>query len=153
MKRFLITATIVLLSTTVLAVQPGERLADPVKEARAREVSQALRCVVCQNETIDDSEAELAKDMRILVRERISAGDSNEQVISYMVQRYGDFVLLKPRMTADTMALWFGPFVLLIVGAFVVARRLRRPATQVAEAVILSDAEAREVQALKERAP
>ncbi|MSO97395.1 MAG: cytochrome c-type biogenesis protein CcmH [Rhodospirillaceae bacterium] len=152
MNRLIIATAAILLSTAALAVLPGERLTDPTMEARAREVSQALRCVVCQNETIDDSDAELAKDMRVLVRERISAGDSNEQVVSYMVQRYGDFVLLKPRMTANTMALWFGPFALLIVGAFVVARRLRRPATQVAEAVTLSDAEAREVQAMKDRA-
>ncbi|MDX2221610.1 MAG: cytochrome c-type biogenesis protein [Rhodospirillaceae bacterium] len=111
------------------AVEPNERLADPAAEARAREVSQALRCVVCQNETIDESNAELAKDMRLLVRERINAGDSNDQVIAYMVDRYGDFVLLKPRFTAETLALWIGPAVLLVLGGLAVARRLRRAPT------------------------
>jgi cytochrome c-type biogenesis protein CcmH len=111
-----------------LAVEPNERLADPAAEARAREVSKALRCVVCQNETIDESNAELAKDMRLLVRERIKAGDTNDQVIAYMVDRYGDFVLLKPRFTAETLALWIGPAVLLVLGGIAVARRLRRTA-------------------------
>jgi cytochrome c-type biogenesis protein CcmH len=100
-------------------------LKDPVLEARAREVSKHLRCVVCQNETIDESNAEIARDMRVLLRTRILAGDTNEGVIAFMVSRYGDYVLLKPRFTTRTYLLWFGPFLVLGLGAFVVYRRLR----------------------------
>ncbi|MBL8630503.1 MAG: cytochrome c-type biogenesis protein CcmH [Rhodospirillaceae bacterium] len=132
-----------LISISAFAVEPDERLNDPAAEARAREVSKALRCVVCQNETIDDSNAELARDMRLLVRERIKAGDTNDQVLAYMVQRYGDFVLLKPRMTGETLVLWFGPFLVLIVGGFIVMRRLRKPAPAAApEALSMEDAKA-----------
>lgn len=107
------------------AVEPHEMLKDPALEARAREVSKALRCVVCQNETIDESHAEIAGHMRLLVRSRILAGDSNEEVIAFLVSRYGDYVLLKPRFTPTTFVLWFGPFVVLALGAVVVYRRLR----------------------------
>lgn len=138
----MIKALLIAAFATALAVEPSERLADPALEARAREVSHALRCVVCQNETIDDSNAELAKDMRLLVRERIKAGDSNQAVIDYMVQRYGDFVLLKPRFQASTLILWFAPLLLLAGGAFAVSRRLRRT-TPVADA--LSDDEKKEL--------
>jgi len=123
-----ITLLILLLALPALAVEPGEMLKDPALEERARVVSQALRCVVCQNETIDESNAELAKDMRILVRQRITAGDSNEQVVAYMVDRYGDYVLLKPRFMAATWVLWLGPFVLLLLGTIAVMRRLRSTA-------------------------
>jgi len=149
MKRLVL--ILALLSAPAFAVEPDERLADPGLENRAREVSKALRCVVCQNETIDDSSAELAKDMRILVRERIANGDSNEQVLAYMVQRYGDFVLLKPRMTADTVALWFGPFVVLVIGGIMAARRLRKPVAATTPAA-LSDDEARELISLNKDA-
>ncbi len=88
------------------AVQPDEIMADPAKEARARELSRDLRCMVCQNQSIDDSEAPLARDLRLLVRERIAAGDSNSQVIDFLVARYGEFVLLKPRFERQTMLLW-----------------------------------------------
>lgn len=144
MKRLGFLLSVLLLAASAQAVQPSERLNDPAQEARAREVSKALRCVVCQNETIDDSNAELAKDMRLLVRERITAGDSNEEVLAYMVQRYGDFVLLKPRMTPQTLALWFGPFLVLIIGGVVVFRRLRTPAPTSAPAA-LSAAETQEL--------
>ena len=107
------------------AVEPDEMLKDPALEARAREVSKALRCVQCQNETIDESNAEIARDMRILVRERIKAGDSNEQIIAYMTSRYGDYVRLLPRFTAKTLLLWFGPLAVLLLGAFAVIRRLK----------------------------
>jgi cytochrome c-type biogenesis protein CcmH len=107
------------------AVEPREMLKDPALEARAREVSQQLRCVVCQNETIDESDAEIARDMRLLLRARILAGDSNEDVIAFLVSRYGDYVLLKPRFMASTYLLWFGPFIVLAIGAVVVYRRLR----------------------------
>ncbi len=95
------------------AVQPDEIMADPAKEARARELSRELRCMVCQNQSIDDSEAPLARDLRILVRERIAAGDSDSQVIDFLVARYGEFVLLKPRFERQTLLLWLlTPFVL-----------------------------------------
>jgi len=156
MKFIVPFVTALLMASSVFAVLPDERLPDPALELRAREVSKALRCVVCQNETIDDSNAELAKDMRILVRERITAGDSNEQVLAYMVQRYGDFVLLKPRMTPETFLLWFGPFLVLIIGGVVVLRRLRKPAAVVATPATLSADEAREIQTVinnKDSAP
>jgi cytochrome c-type biogenesis protein CcmH len=114
-----------LLASAAQAVEPQEMLKDPVLEARAREVSKHLRCVVCQNETIDESNADIARDMRLLLRARILAGDSNEEVVAFLVSRYGDYVLLMPRFTARTYLLWFGPFIVLALGAFVVYRRLR----------------------------
>jgi cytochrome c-type biogenesis protein CcmH len=108
------------------AVEPSEMMTDPALEARAREVSKALRCVVCQNETIDESNAELARDMRILVRRRIAAGDSNTEVLHYMVERYGDFVLLKPRFMSTTLLLWLGPILILLLGGIAMARLMRR---------------------------
>lgn len=94
---------------TVIAVQPDEVLDDPALEARARDISTELRCVVCQNQSIDDSDAELARDLRLLVRERLVAGDSDEEVVSYIVARYGDFVLLRPPWQPNTYALWLAP--------------------------------------------
>ncbi len=123
--RILVLLFALLFAGAVHAVEPGEMLKDPVLEARAREVSKHLRCVVCQNETIDESNADIAKDMRLLLRTRILAGDSNEQVIQFLVSRYGDYVLLKPRFMASTYLLWFGPFIVLLLGAFVVYRRLQ----------------------------
>jgi cytochrome c-type biogenesis protein CcmH len=102
------------------AVEPGEELGDPALEARARAISAELRCLVCQNESIDTSEADLARDLRRIVRERLKAGESDDQVKAFLVQRYGEFVLLKPRVDAGTSALWFGPFGLLL-GALAVA--------------------------------
>jgi cytochrome c-type biogenesis protein CcmH len=151
MKRLIITLTALVLSSGVYAVQPDERLADANLEQRAREVSKALRCVVCQNETIDDSSAELARDMRILVRARITAGDSNEQVLAYMVQSYGDFVLLKPRLTPDTLILWFGPLLVLIIGGVVTVRRLRKPAA--AAPAELNEDDARALKAMTGKGP
>lgn len=108
------------------AVLPDEMLEDPALEERARIISKDLRCVVCQNETIDDSNATLAQDMRRLVRKRVLEGDTNEEVLAYMVERYGDFVLLRPRVMPLTWPLWFGPFVLVVIGSVVVARHLRK---------------------------
>jgi len=119
-----------LLATWVLgaafAVEPGERLDDPALEARARAISAELRCLVCQNQSLDDSNAELAHDLRVLIRERIKAGDSDEQVRQFLVRRYGNFILLKPPLEPDTYLLWFGPFALLLLGAAGVAIYLRR---------------------------
>src|SRR5689334_720108 len=106
----------VLAAPAAHAVQPDEIMADPVKEARARELSRELRCMVCQNQSIDDSDAPLARDLRLLVRERIATGDSDSQVIDFLVARYGEFVLLKPRFTPHTLLLWLLPPLALIGG-------------------------------------
>ena len=118
-------------SVPSLAVQPGEMLSDPALEARARALSTELRCMVCQNQSIDDSDAELAHDLRLLVRERLAAGDSDEQILDFVVARYGEFVLLKPRFTIRNALLWGTPIALLLVGGLVIAFtvRLRRPVT------------------------
>ena len=110
------------------AVEPDEMLKDPVLEARARVVTQELRCVVCQNQSVDDSDAPLAHDIRVLVRERIMKGDSDAQARDYIVARYGNFVLLRPPVQGDTLLLWFGPVLLLIGGlilAWLYVRRVR----------------------------
>src|SRR6266478_7413364 len=101
-----------------LAVEPDEILSDPALEARARALSKDLRCMVCQNQSIDDSQAPLARDLRILVRERLQAGESDQQVINFLVARYGEFVLLRPRFSWHTALLWFGPATILIIGAY-----------------------------------
>jgi len=109
------------------AVQPSEILDDPALEARARNLSAGLRCMVCQNQSIDDSDAELARDLRVLVRERLVAGETDEQVIDYVVSRYGEFVLLQPRFSLRNAALWAMPVVLLLVGGgFLLVRAGRK---------------------------
>ncbi|MBB4286302.1 cytochrome c-type biogenesis protein [Roseospira goensis] len=126
------------------AVEPNEMLDDPALEARAREVSKGLRCVVCQNESIDESNAEMARDMRVLVRDRILAGDSNAEVEQYLVDRYGDYVLLKPPFKPTTYVLWFGPALILLGGAVAAVAYYRRKATGPAGPAPLSpDEEAR----------
>lgn len=113
---------------SAMAVEPDEVLSDPALEARARALSKELRCMVCQNQSIDDSEAPLARDLRMLVRERLQAGESDRQVIDFLVARYGEFVLLRPRFSWHTALLWLGPAALLVIGAFgiiVLARRYR----------------------------
>ncbi len=119
MKAFLACAFAVALMLgcpAAYAVQPDEIMADPGKEARARDLSRELRCMVCQNQSIDDSEAPLARDLRLLVRERIAAGDSDNQVIDFLVARYGEFVLLKPRFNPHTLLLWLLPPLALVGG-------------------------------------
>ena len=108
------------------AVEPDERLDDPVLEQRAREISQQLRCVVCQNQSIDESDAPLARDLRLIIRERLVEGDNNEQVIGFVVDRYGDFVLLKPPFQADTYLLWFGPFIIFLMGGLLIFYYFRK---------------------------
>ena len=126
---FLIVVMLTLVaSPRVEAVQPDEILADATLEGRARALSKELRCMVCQNQSIDDSDAPLARDLRILVRERLKAGDTDQQVIEYLVARYGDFVLLRPRFTSHTALLWLMPAVVFVIGALalvVVSRRYR----------------------------
>jgi cytochrome c-type biogenesis protein CcmH len=112
------------------AVNPDEMLADPALEQRARDISTELRCLVCQNESIDDSDADLAKDIRVLVRERLTAGDTDDQVRQFLVDRYGEFVLLRPRVEGHTLLLWFAAPGLLVIGLivlFAMARRRRKP--------------------------
>lgn len=114
-----ISLAVLLLATPLFAppsfaVEPQEILADPVLEARARALSEGLRCLVCRNQSIDDSNAELARDIRVLLRERMTAGDTDEQAVAYLVNRYGEYILLKPPFDTATLALWLGPAVLLI---------------------------------------
>jgi cytochrome c-type biogenesis protein CcmH len=119
LRRRLAALAILVLATLAgpaFAVQPDERLADPAQEARARALSAELRCLVCQNQSIDDSDAQLAKDLRVLVRERIAAGDSDGEVIDFLVARYGEFVLLKPRMQGWGWVVWLAPPALLALG-------------------------------------
>jgi len=138
---------LLLVSLPVRAVEPSEMLADPVLEARARTLSKELRCMVCQNESIDESGAPLAHDLRVLVRERLKAGDSDKQILDFLVERYGEFVLLKPRLSWHTAALWGLPPAVLLIGivmlALVVRRRGRRTAGETnltpAEEARLSD--------------
>ena len=117
---------LVLSIPSAFAVQPDEVMSNPAQEARARELSRELRCMVCQNQSIDDSDATLAKDLRLLVRERIAAGDSNKQVLDFLVARYGEFVLLKPRFETHTLLLWLLPPFVLIGGGLGLWLHIRR---------------------------
>ncbi len=131
------------------SVEPGEILADPALEARARALSAEIRCLVCQNQSIDDSDAELARELRLLIRERLVAGDGDNEIKTYLVSRYGEFVLFRPPVDAATAVLWFGPFVLLFLGALAAAfyLRRRRPGTS-GSGVALSAEERRRLDAL-----
>ncbi|MFI4971509.1 MAG: cytochrome c-type biogenesis protein [Hyphomicrobiales bacterium] len=143
MRRLALIALLIALAapTAALAVEPDEILRDPALEARARNLSSELRCLVCQNQSIDDSAAPLARDLRVLVRERLTAGDSDSQVLNFLVARYGEFVLLKPRFELHNLLLWGVPPVVLVAGMialFVTARRrqsanLQAPALSAAE--------------------
>lgn len=127
MKRLLSALALLLcLVTPALAVSPDEMLADPALEQRARDISAGLRCLVCQNQSIDDSDAELARDLRILVRERLVAGDSNAQVEQYLVDRYGEYVLLNPRLNNHTLILWIAAPLLLALGVAGLVAAMRR---------------------------
>jgi cytochrome c-type biogenesis protein CcmH len=122
---------LMLLATPVLAVQPDEILADTGLEARAREISRQIRCPVCQGESIDDSSAPISRDLRVIIRERLMAGDSDEAVIDYVVDRYGEFVLFNPRATGSGLVLWLAGPAMLIVGVAVAAVAYRRRKTVV----------------------
>ena len=126
MKCLQAVVLVMALAPLAWAVEPNEMLSDPALEARARVLSQGLRCMVCQNESIDDSNAPLAHDIRVLVRERIKAGDTDKQVTDFLVARYGEFVLLKPRLSWHTIALWGLPPGVLVIGALVILIDLRR---------------------------
>jgi cytochrome c-type biogenesis protein CcmH len=137
------------LASAAKAVEPRERLADPALEARARALSREVRCLVCQNESIDDSDADLAHDLRVLLRERIAAGDTDAQAVKFLTDRYGDFVLLKPPVEPATYLLWFGPIIVLLLaggGAFLYLRRRKAAAP----AAPLNAAEERRIEKLLE---
>jgi cytochrome c-type biogenesis protein CcmH len=119
---------LLLLAVPAGAVEPDEKLADPALEQRARDISQGIRCLVCQNQDIDSSNAELAKDLRVIIRERLVEGDSDAEVEAFLVDRYGDYVLLKPPFKPSTYLLWIGPFLLLLIGGVGVGFYLRREA-------------------------
>ncbi|MGX0878885.1 cytochrome c-type biogenesis protein CcmH [Roseovarius sp. MBR-154] len=142
MKRLILALCVI--AAPVFAVQPDEILDDPVLEDRARGISAGLRCLVCRNESIDDSNAELARDLRLLVRERLVAGDSNEEVVDFVVDRYGEYVLLKPRTGGSNLLLWMaGPIMLgagLVMAGLYLRGRARTPEREVAR---LSEAEER----------
>jgi cytochrome c-type biogenesis protein CcmH len=142
--RHVLTLLVLLASlSSALAVQPDEMLKDPALEARARNISTGLRCLVCQNQSIDDSNATMARDLRILIREQLVEGKSDGEVVDFVVARYGDFVLLKPRFKGTTIVLWLAPFVILGLVLVVAAKKRARPATDT-----LSDAEKAEIAAL-----
>ncbi len=121
-----VTALMLLRAAPALAVEPSEMLKDPKLEQRARKISVGLRCLVCQNESIDNSGAQLAHDLRVLVRDRLKAGDTDQQVKDYLVSRYGNFILLKPPFEWDTLLLWISPFAILALGAGAALRNRRK---------------------------
>jgi len=128
------------------AVRPDEMLPDPALEARARDISKEIRCVVCQSENIDDSDADIAHDLRVLIREQLVAGKSDDQIRAFLVARYGDFVLLRPPFKAKTLVLWLGPFALLLIAGAGVALFYRR--RRQIEAAPLTEAERAKLDAL-----
>jgi len=153
MRRLALVVLLFALTSTgaALAVQPDEMLKDPALEARARSLSSELRCLVCQNQSIDDSEAPLARDLRLLVRERLTQGDSDKQVLDFLVSRYGQFVLLRPRLEMETVLLWGLPPAALIAGAIGLFSTLRRRNKVIVESAPLSDDEQQRLSALVHR--
>lgn len=133
--------SLMIYGSAALAVNPDEILPDPQLESRARQISAELRCMVCQNESIDDSNAELARDLRILVRERLTSGDTDKQVIDFVVDRYGEFVLLKPRFNAQTALLWGFPVLILLIGGVALGFAFRRRSAVAEVQKPLSDSE------------
>jgi cytochrome c-type biogenesis protein CcmH len=152
--RFRISLLVLSLAIAVIAafpafaVEPDEVLKDPALEARAREISEGLRCLVCQNQSIDDSEAPLAKDLRLLVRERLKAGDSNEQIVDFVVARYGEFVLLKPRFETHTLLLWLATPAVFLAALLIIALAYRRRKAEAEAPAPLSAAEKRRLKRL-----
>lgn len=153
-RALLVAAALLGIIAQAGAVQPDEMLKDPALEARARNLSQELRCVVCQNQSIDDSNAPLARDLRVLLRDRLQAGDSDSAAMDFIVARYGNFVLLKPPMQLNTMMLWVGPFLILIAASLGFGRYVRRSATNAASATTaapLDDNELKLVEAILDK--
>jgi len=137
------------------AVQPDEVLPDAALEARARAISEGLRCLVCQNQSIDDSDAPLAKDLRVLVRERLKAGDTDQQIEDFVVARYGEFVLLRPRLNAHTLLLWLAPSAVVVAGAvgLIAFLRRRRREPPAAAPALTADEQRRVAELLEQRKP
>lgn len=151
-RRLALALLAILWAAPALAVQPDEMLSDPKLEARAREIGKELRCLVCQNQSIDDSDADLAHDLRVLLRQRLLAGDSDAQAKQYIVDRYGDYVLLDPPFKASTVVLWFGPAVLLI-GASAAAIAFVRRRRNIGSAAPLSAGERERLAVLLDQHP
>ncbi|MBY5348087.1 cytochrome c-type biogenesis protein CcmH [Rhizobium leguminosarum] len=149
MRRVLLAVALLLMAAPAFAVNPDEVLADPALEARARALSAELRCMVCQNQSIDDSNADLAKDLRLLVRERITDGDSDEAVLTYIVSRYGEFVLLKPRVSMKTVLLWGAPLLLVLAGGLSLLVFARKRAGKPTGSKLTSDEQAKLSELLK----
>jgi len=152
MKRLAAVLTLALLASPALAVRPDEMLADPALEQRARALSQGLRCLVCRNESIDDSDADLAHDLRVLLRDRLTAGDSDAQAVDYIVARYGEFVLLNPTTRGANLILWGAGPAALLAGAFLAFSVTRRRARAADVAELSAEDQAR-VKALLEDTP
>ncbi|MGH6726167.1 MAG: cytochrome c-type biogenesis protein [Pseudolabrys sp.] len=150
MRRLALIVLLAALAVPAFAVEPDEILKNPVLEARAREISSELRCMVCQNQSIDDSAAPLARDLRLLVRERLQKGDSDSQVLNFLVARYGEFVLLKPRFELQTLLLWGLPPVALIGGLIALLLTARRHQNANLQAPALSAAEQQRIATLVE---
>jgi cytochrome c-type biogenesis protein CcmH len=144
----LLVLLITLATLPVKAVEPDEVLQDKALEARARHISEGLRCLVCQNQSIDDSEAPLAKDLRVLVRERLKAGDTDQQIEDFVVARYGEFVLLKPRFTPHTLLLWFATPAVFLIALLIVVLAYRRRSAAASPTAGLSEAEERKLKSL-----
>ena len=151
MRRLVLIALLAALAAPVLAVTPDEMLKDPALEARARHISQELRCMVCQNQSIDDSDASLAHDLRVLVRDRLKKGDTDRQVLDYLVARYGDFILLKPPFQTDTLLLWGLPPLAFVIGLVSLLTMARRRRTVNLSAPQLSDAEKKRLATLSKQ--
>jgi cytochrome c-type biogenesis protein CcmH len=148
MRTPILAALFLLAALAAPAVEPRERLADPAQEARARSISSQLRCLVCQNESIDDSGADLAHDIRVFVRERLTAGDTNAQAMQAIVSRYGSFVLLKPPVEPATYLLWYGPPMLLAAGLVGTLVWLKRRQSRPADIAPLNPEESRRLEGL-----
>lgn len=149
--RFAIALVLALWPGLACAVQPGEILSDPALETRARGISAELRCLVCQNQSIDDSDADLARDLRLIVRERLTQGDTDAQVRDYLVRRYGDFILLKPPFKSETLLLWLAPALVLAGGGAALLLLARRRRADEAQAALSEAEQARLAELLAER--
>lgn len=149
MRRLLVAAALALLAGPALAVDPEDRLPDPAQEARAREISRDLRCLVCAGQTVDESNAPVAQALRKMVRERVAAGDTDEEVLDAVARRYGDYALLRPRFNAENLVLWIGPFLVLALGAWGAAHFVRASRAPV-DAAPLTDEERAALERMKD---
>ena len=150
-RKWALIAAVALAPLSARAVEPDEILPDAKLEAKARSLSAELRCMVCQNESIDDSHAPLAKDLRVLIRERLRAGESDDAIRAYLVRRYGDFILLKPPLNAETALLWAAPALILLIGGAAILLKARRKEAILMAAVPLSESEGEELRTLLDR--